>query len=122
MAVGSIALAAVVGVPIGLVAGYTGGRVDLVVMRAVELILVLPALLLAISLIAVLGTGTPITVIAIAVIFFPILARVMRSAAQVVTTLPFVDASRARGRVARASRSATCCPTPSVRCWCRARC
>ncbi len=97
VAVGSIAIAAVVGIPIGLVAGYTGGRVDLVVMRVVELILVLPALLLAISLIAVLGTGTPITVIAIAVIFFPILARVMRSAAQVVTTLPFVDASRARG-------------------------
>ena len=94
---GSIAIAAAVGIPIGLLAGYAGGRVDLVLMRTVELILVLPALLLAISLIAVFGTGTSITVIAIAVIFFPILARVMRSSAQVVSTLPFVDASRARG-------------------------
>jgi peptide/nickel transport system permease protein len=93
----SIAIAAAVGIPIGLLSGYAGGRVDLVLMRTVELILVLPALLLAISLIAVFGTGTTITVIAIAIIFFPILARVMRSSAQVVSTLPFVDASRARG-------------------------
>ena len=94
---GSIGLAALVGIPLGLLAGYSGGRVDLFVMRPVDMILVLPALLLAISLISILGTGTHVTLIAIAVIFFPILARVMRSSAQVVSTLPFVDASRARG-------------------------
>ena len=94
---GSIGLAALAGIPLGLIAGYSGGRVDLFVMRPVDMILVLPALLLAISLISILGTGTHVTLIAIAVIFFPILARVMRSSAQVVSTLPFVDASRARG-------------------------
>jgi peptide/nickel transport system permease protein len=97
VAAGSIGLAALVGIPIGLLAGYAGGGVDLVLMRPVEMILVVPALLLAISLIAVLGTGTQVTLIAIAVIFFPIVARVMRSSAQVVSTLPFIDASRARG-------------------------
>lgn len=94
---GSVGLALLIGVPLGLLAGYSGGWVDLVLMRPVDMILVLPALLLAISLISVLGTGSSITLIAIAVIFFPILARVMRSSAQVVTTLPFVDSSRARG-------------------------
>ena len=94
---GSVVLAMLVGIPLGLLAGYAGGWVDLVLMRPVDMILVLPALLLAISLISVLGTGSGITLIAIAIIFFPILARVMRSSAQVVTTLPFVDSSRARG-------------------------
>jgi peptide/nickel transport system permease protein len=94
---GSVALAVLVGVPVGLLAGYAGGWVDLVLMRPVDMILVLPALLLAISLISVLGAGSGITLIAIAITFFPILARVMRSSAQVVTTLPFVDSSRARG-------------------------
>ncbi len=78
---GSVILAFVVGAPIGLVAGFSGGWLDLVLMRPIDLILVLPALLLAIT----------------TVIFFPILARVMRSSSQVVTSLPFVDASRARG-------------------------
>lgn len=94
---GSVVLAFVVGVPIGLVAGFSGGWVDLVLMRPIDLILVLPALLLAITMISVFGTGSRIALIAIAVIFFPILARVTRSSSQVVTALPFIDASRARG-------------------------
>lgn len=94
---GSVILAFVVGVPIGLVAGFSGGWVDLVLMRPIDLILVLPALLLAITMISVFGTGSRIALIAIAVIFFPILARVTRSSSQVVTALPFIDASRARG-------------------------
>lgn len=94
---GSVVLAFVIGVPIGLLAGFSGGWVDLVLMRPIDMILVLPALLLAITLISVFGTGSRIALIAIAVIFFPILARVMRSSSQVVTSLPFVDASRARG-------------------------
>lgn len=94
---GSVVMAFVVGVPIGLLAGFSGGWIDLVLMRPIDMILVLPALLLAITLISVFGTGSRIALIAIAVIFFPILARVMRSSSQVVTSLPFVDASRARG-------------------------
>ena len=106
---GSIGLAALAGIPLGLIAGYSGGRVDLFVMRPVDMILVLPALLLAISLISILGTGTHVTLIAIAVIFFPILARVMRSSAQVVSTLPFVDALT-RPRDGRRSHRRPPCP------------
>lgn len=94
---GSVLAALAVGVPIGLMAGFFGGWVDLVLMRPVDMILVLPALLLAIALISVFGAGSGIALVAIAVIFAPILARVMRASAQVVAALPFIDASRARG-------------------------
>ena len=57
VAVGSVLLAFLVGVPLGLIAGYCGGWVDTVIMRPVDMLLALPALLLAIALIAIVGPG-----------------------------------------------------------------
>lgn len=97
IAFGSVGLAMLAGLPLGLLAGYRGGWVDTLVMRPLDLLLALPALLLAVSLIAILGEGTLVALVAIAIIYLPILARVVRSSALVVRERPFVTASRARG-------------------------
>lgn len=97
IAIGAVLLALVFAVPIGVISGYVGGTVDLVLMRAIDLLLAFPALLLAISLIAILGPGNVVALIAIAVIYMPIMARVMRSSALVVRNQPYVLGARTRG-------------------------
>jgi peptide/nickel transport system permease protein len=103
VAVGSVALAMLVGLPLGLTAGYRGGWVDHLIMRPVDLLLALPALLLAVSLIAILGEGSLVALVAIAIIYMPILARVVRASALVVRERPYVAAARARGLSASAT-------------------
>ena len=90
---GSLALA----VPLGLLAGYFGRWVDSAISRVLDLILVFPALLLAVTFIAILGPGSVIAAIAIAVIYLPILARVMRTSTLIVSRNDYVAGSRARG-------------------------
>jgi len=97
VAIGSVLLAAMAGIPLGLVAGYRGGWVEGVIMRPLDMVLSLPALLLAVSLIAILGQGAGVALIAIAFIYMPILARVLRSSVLVVRERPYVAAARARG-------------------------
>ena len=97
VAVGSVLVAMVVGVPLGLVAGFFGGAVDSLLMRPVDLLLALPALLLALSLIAIIGPGSGVALFAIAVIYLPILARVVRSSALSVAGEDYVAGARARG-------------------------
>jgi peptide/nickel transport system permease protein len=89
----SLALA----VPLGLLAGYFGRWVDSGISRVLDMILVFPALLLAITFIAILGPGSVIAAIAIAVIYLPILARVMRTSTLIVSRNDFVAGARARG-------------------------
>ncbi len=90
---GSLVLA----VPLGLLAGYFGRWVDTGISRSLDLILVFPAMLLAITFIAVLGPGSVIAAIAIAVIYLPILARVMRTSTLIVSRNDYVAGARARG-------------------------
>jgi peptide/nickel transport system permease protein len=97
VAVSSVAVATILAVPLGLVAGYFGGWVDTVVSRPLDMILVLPALLLALSLITILGPGSSVAALAIAVIYLPILARVMRASTLVTSQQDYVLAARARG-------------------------
>lgn len=84
-------------VPLGLLAGYFGRWVDTTISRTLDMILVLPAMLLAITFIAILGPGSVVAAIAIAVIYLPILARVMRASTLVVTRNEYVAGARARG-------------------------
>jgi peptide/nickel transport system permease protein len=97
VSVGAVALALVVGLPIGVIAGYFGGWVDNVLMRPVDLLLALPALLLAISLISITGPGELVALFAIATIYLPILARVVRSSVLAVSRELYVEGARARG-------------------------
>jgi peptide/nickel transport system permease protein len=97
ISLGAVALALVLGLPIGVVAGYFGGIVDNVLMRPIDLLLALPALLLAISLIAIVGPGQLVALFAIATIYLPILARVVRSSVLAVRRELYVEGARARG-------------------------
>ena len=97
VAVSSVLLAAVVAIPLGALAGYFGGWVDTVISRPLDMLLVLPALLLAITLIAVIGPGSAVAALAIALIYLPILARVMRGTSLSVSRLGYVEGATARG-------------------------
>jgi peptide/nickel transport system permease protein len=93
----AVAASLVAAVPLGLLAGYFGRWVDTSISRTLDMILVLPAMLLAVTFIAILGPGSVIAAIAIAVIYLPILARVMRTSTLVVTRNEYVAGARARG-------------------------
>jgi peptide/nickel transport system permease protein len=97
ISLGAVAVAIVLGLPIGVVAGYFGGIVDNLLMRPVDLLLALPALLLAISLISIVGPGQLVALFAIATIYLPILARVVRSSVLAVSRELYVEGARARG-------------------------
>lgn len=97
VAVGSILLALAIGVPLGLVAGYAGGVVDGVIMRPLDVLMAFPAILLAIVVTAILGTGTGVVTLAIGIVYIPVIARVMRASTLVVRREPYVEAARARG-------------------------
>jgi len=93
----AVAASLVIAVPLGLLAGYFGNWVDTTISRSIDMILVLPAMLLAITFIAILGPGSVVAALAIAVIYLPILARVMRASTLVVTRNDYVAGARARG-------------------------
>ncbi len=97
VAIGSVLVSAAVAVPLGAIAGYRGGWIDTVIFRPLDMLLVLPALLLAISLIAVIGPGSAVAALAIAIIYLPILARVMRGSCLAVSRLDYVEGATARG-------------------------
>ena len=101
VAVGSVVLALLVGVPLGLVAGYARGKIDNVIMRPLDVLMAFPAILLAITVMAIFGTGIAVLMVAIGVVYVPIIARVMRASTLATGRELFVEAARARG----ASRS-----------------
>ncbi len=85
------------GTLIGLLAAYFGGIADLVLMRLMELLFSFPAILLAIILMASLGTSILNAMIAIGIIFIPGFARLARATTMDVLRQQFVDAARAIG-------------------------
>jgi len=93
----SVALAMTVGVPVGIVSGYLGGRIDAVIMRLIDVLLACPGVLLAIVIISVLGPGLANAIIAVAVYTIPIFARLARGSTLVVKDEPYVEAARAAG-------------------------
>jgi len=97
VAFGSVALSLLIGLPLGLLAGYWGGVADAAIMRLVDMLLAFPAILLAISLIAILGQGLGVMIVAIAVVYVPILARVLRGSVLEVRQAAYVEGARARG-------------------------
>jgi peptide/nickel transport system permease protein len=97
VAVISVAFALVVGVTIGVLAGYRGGGVDTVFMRVVDVMFAFPVLLLALAIVAILGPGVTTTMLAIGVVYTPIFARVARASTLSVRVEPYVAVSRTMG-------------------------
>lgn len=93
----SVVSGALVGVTLGLSAGYFGGRADSAIMRLVDVQLSMPFLVLALIFSAILGPGIGNTVIALAVTSWIIYARVVRAEALSLRTRDFVEAARSLG-------------------------
>ncbi len=93
----SVALALLGGVPIGALAGYTGGWADRLTMRLVDVLVSFPTLLLAIIVITIFGPGLFHAMIAIGIAQIPLYARLTRSAVLKVKALDYVAAARASG-------------------------
>ena len=92
-----VTLALAVGVTLGLCAGFFGGLVDIAVMRLMDIMLALPALLLAIVIVAVLGPGLTNAMIAVTVVVVPHYARLTRGAVLSELGRDYVTASRVAG-------------------------
>jgi ABC-type dipeptide/oligopeptide/nickel transport system permease subunit len=91
------ALSYAIGAPIGLLAGYSRSLIDPVLMRTVDVLLAFPPILFLLILAAGFGPNPVTLVLAIALIFAPSVARIVRSATQVVAGLGYVEAALARG-------------------------
>jgi peptide/nickel transport system permease protein len=94
---GSIALGSLVGVPIGLLSGYFGGWLDLIVQRIIDMMQSLPLLVTALVMAAALGPSLRNTIIAIAIPLVPSISRIVRSNTLALKEMPFVEAARAIG-------------------------
>lgn len=99
VAVGFIAVAEalIVGVLVGLVAGYVGGLLDAVLMRLMDAILAFPVLVLAITLVAVLGVGIVNVMLAVGLRYIPTFARITRGEVLSVKEQDFVRSSKLVG-------------------------
>lgn len=93
----AVGIAATLGTAVGLTAGYYGGIVDNVLMRAVDVFLAFPVIVLAIAIIAVLGPSLVNVMIALGLVAWTTYARVVRGQVLVLRELDFVQAARAAG-------------------------
>ena len=90
-------IAMLIGIPIGLVSGYFGGRIDTLLMRISDVFLAFPPLLLPIAITAALGSGLANAMLALAVSWFPWYARIMRGAVVRVRSETYIHAARSMG-------------------------
>jgi ABC-type dipeptide/oligopeptide/nickel transport system permease subunit len=97
IAVSAVLLSLVIGLPMGLISGFFRGTVDNILMRLVDTLLSFPALLLALTISAVLGPNLKNTILAIGIAFTPYLARLIRGEALRVSQMPYVEAAKAAG-------------------------
>lgn len=88
---------AAIGIPVGLLAGYARGVLDIAVARAIDIGLALPSLILALGLIAAMGAGMTSTIVALIVGYCPYLARIVRSVVLRVRQEEYVDSARVTG-------------------------
>jgi peptide/nickel transport system permease protein len=97
VALGSVLVAGAIGVPLGLIAGYAAGKIDSVIMRVLDAILAFPVILLAILVVATLGTQTINLILTIGFVFIPYFTRLVRGNVLTLKEREFVTASRASG-------------------------
>lgn len=93
----SVVLAGLAGTLIGVVAGFVGGLADTIIMRVMDVFFAFPALLLALLIVAVLGPGLNSAILAIAIVYTPIFARVARGPVLSLKMMEYVTAARCIG-------------------------
>ena len=98
-----IAIAIVIGVPTGAIAGYFGGRVETLIMRTADIFLSVPALVLAIAVTAALGPSLLNAMIAVSVVWWPWYTRLIHSQTLSLSKRVFVEAATGLGASHRSS-------------------
>jgi len=93
----SVSVSLVIGGVLGAFAGFYGGRVDNIIMRIMDIFLAVPSILLAITIVAALGTNLVNVMLAIGISGVPGFARIVRAAVMSVKDQEFVESSRAIG-------------------------
>jgi peptide/nickel transport system permease protein len=93
----AVAIALAAGLVLGLTSGYIGGRVDLAIMRLLDVVFAFPVFLLAIAVVAALGPTLRNLVLTIAIVYTPTLARVVRGPVLSVKRWDHVEAARSMG-------------------------
>lgn len=95
--VASTILGGIVGILLGIISGYYGGRIDTIIMRFMDILLAFPGILLALALISILGASRQNVIIAIALFAVPTFARIVRGSTLSVKNLEYIDAMKALG-------------------------
>ena len=90
-------LGATIGLILGVTSAYYGGWFDLCVQRVIDVMLAFPLIILALAIVAMLGTGLQNVILAIVIVKISLCARVVRSNALAIREIPYVDAARAMG-------------------------
>lgn len=93
----AVTVSLVIGLPLGLVAGYFGGKIDSVLSRLNDALMSVPALILAIAVVAVVGPGLTTSMFAIGVVFSPSIFRLVRGSTMSVRSETYVEAAVAIG-------------------------
>ena len=97
MGIVPVALAFVVGTAIGLIAGFLGGKVNMAIMRTLDVFYAFPSVLLAVAISGAMGPGLSNSLLALTIVFIPQIARVAESVTTQVAQLDYIDAARMSG-------------------------
>ncbi|OGP74043.1 MAG: hypothetical protein A2V86_07260 [Deltaproteobacteria bacterium RBG_16_49_23] len=97
ISIGVVFVGLLIGVPLGLMSGYYGGKVDFGIQRVTDTLLAFPGFLLALALVAVLGVGLKNTIISVGISMVPIYIRLVRGCTLSVKEQTYVEAARAMG-------------------------
>jgi len=97
LGVSATGLGLLLGLPPALIAAYAGGRVDEVIMRGVDIMISIPGLLFALLVLTMLSSNIWNAIMAIAIVFAPRIARVVRGSALSVKNEDFIQAAKVRG-------------------------
>lgn len=93
----AVCLGLAIGVPIGLITGYLGGKIDMILMRAMDALLAFPSFVLALALAASFGAGLHSVIFAIGLVAVPTYARLVRGQVLATVNIGFVEAARSIG-------------------------
>jgi len=97
VALGSVGFGLAAGASLGLLAGYFGGLIDNLIMRPLDVLMAFPAIVLVVALTGFVGRDVGVMILALAVVYAPIFARVMRGSTLEVVNELYVEGARARG-------------------------
>lgn len=93
----SVTIAASIGIPLGMIGGYFGGRIDALLMRLTDVMLAFPGILLALAIVAILGRSLTNVMIAVGISAIPLYARMARGSTLSIKTIDYVVAAHAIG-------------------------